>query len=94
MGFSESVVTKWRRRKLGLGVWIVGSYVVCKYLALEAMSLADTKRKLVLKDKDVKIRVLHHLIKGSETAFLITTETDEKDRQIWNDKLEKAEEIG
>jgi hypothetical protein len=58
------------------------------------MSLADTKRKLLLKDEDGKITEFFIIpLKDPRRALLITPETEEKNRQIWNDKLEKAEEI-
>ncbi len=71
MEFPESVLTKGRKGKLEIrGLDHRGSYVMCKYLDPKTMSLADTKRKLVLKDEDGKIRVLHHPIKGSKTGTL------------------------
>jgi hypothetical protein len=93
--FPESVLTKGRKGKLEIrGLDHRGSYVMCKYLDPKTMSLADTKRKLLLKDEDGKITEFFIIpLKDPRRALLITPETEEKNRQIWNDKLEKAEEI-
>ena len=64
------------------------------YLDTKTMSLADTKRKLVLKDKDGKVTEFFIIpLKNPGRALSITAEPEEKDRQIWNHELEKAEEI-
>ena len=95
MEFPDAVLTKGRKGELEIrGLDHRGSYVMCKYLDPKTMSLADTKRKLVLKDEDGKISEFFIIpLKDPRRALLIATDTEEKDRQIWNDKLEKAEEI-
>jgi hypothetical protein len=95
MEFPESVLTKNKKGKMEIrGLDHRGSYVICKYLDPKTMKLADTKRKLMLKDEEGKITeyfIIH--LKDPKRALLISPEAEEKDRQIWNEKLGKAEEI-
>ena len=61
---------------------------------VKTMSLTDTKLESVLKDKDEKIEGFFIVpLKNLGRALLITTETEARKRQIWNDKFEKAKEI-
>lgn len=58
------------------------------------MKLADTKRKLTLRDGEGKISEYFIIpLKDPKRALLISVETEEKDRQVWNDKSGKAEEM-
>lgn len=67
---------------------------MCKYLDPKTMKLADTKRKLTLKDEEGTIFEYFIIpLKDPKRALLISAETEEKDRQVWNDKGGKAEEI-
>ncbi len=95
MDFPKSVLTKGRKDKLEVrGLDHRGSYVMCKCLDPMTMNLADTKRKLVLKDQDGRITEYFIIpLKDPRRALLITPEVKEKDRQIRNEKLAKAEEI-
>ena len=95
MEFPETVLTQGKRGKLEVrGLDHRGSYVMCKYLDPKTLSLTDNKRKLVLKDEEGEIREYFIIpMKDPKRSLLITPEKQEKDRQVWNVKLEKAEEI-
>ena len=95
MEFPETVVTKSKKSRLEIrSLDHRGSYVICKYVDPKTMKLADTKRKLMLKDEEGNIREYFIIpLKDPKRALLILPEAEEKDRQIWNDKLGKAEEI-
>lgn len=71
-----------------------GRYVMCKYIDPKTMKLADAKRKLILQDEDGMV-VEYFIIplKDPKRALLISAESEEKDRQVWNEKLQQAEEI-
>jgi hypothetical protein len=93
--FPESVLTRSKKGKLEVrSIDNRGRYVVCKYLDPKTMKLADTKRKLMLKDEQGKITEYFIIpLKNANRALLITPEVEEKDRQIWNEKRGQAEEI-
>lgn len=95
MQFPESVLTRSKKGKLEVrGLDHRGRYVMCKYLDPKTMKLADAKRKLILEDEEGKIFEYFIIpLKGSNRSLLISPETEEKDRQVWNTKLEEAEEI-
>jgi hypothetical protein len=95
MKFPETVLTKSKKGKLEVrGLDHRGTYVMCKYLNPETMKLADTKRKLILKDEEGKIAEYFIIpLKDPKRSLLVTPETEEKDRQVWNEKLGAAEEI-
>jgi hypothetical protein len=93
--FPEIVMTKNKKGKLEVrSLDHRGSYVICKYVDPKTMKLADTKRKLMLKDEEGNMREYFIIpLKDPKRALLITPESEEKDRQIWNEKLGKAEEL-
>jgi hypothetical protein len=95
MEFPETVLTKSKKGKLEIrSLERRGSFVLCRYLDPNTMKLADTKRKLMLKDEEGTITKYFIIpLKDPKRALLVSPETDEKDRQIWNEKLGKAEEI-
>lgn len=95
MEFPETVLTKSKKGKLEIRTLDNrGTYVICKYLDPKTMKLADTKRKLMLKDDEGNIAGYFIIpLKDPKRALLIVPEVEEKDRQIWNDKLGKAEKI-
>jgi hypothetical protein len=95
MEFPESVLTKSKKGKLEVrGLEHRGSYVLCKYLDPNTMKLADTNRKLVLKDEEGKITEYFMIpLKDPKRALLVSPEAEEKDRQVWNEKRAKAEDI-
>jgi hypothetical protein len=95
MEFPETVMTKSKKGKVEIrSVDSRGQFVICKYVDPKSMKLADTKRKLLLKDDGGKVTEYFIIpLKDPKRALLIVPETEEKDRQVWNDKLGRAEEI-
>jgi hypothetical protein len=91
----ENVLTKGKGGKLEVrALDSRGSYVMCKYLDAKTFKPADKKRKLILKDQTGK--VLEYFIiplKDPKRALLLAAESEEKERQAWNETLGKAEEI-
>jgi hypothetical protein len=95
MEIPDTVLTKSKGGKLEVrALDSRGSYVMCKYLDAKTMKPADQKRKLTLKGDDGQI-VEYFIIplKGAKRSLLLTAETEEKERQVWNESLQKAEEI-
>lgn len=71
-----------------------GEYVICKYLDSKTMKLADQKRKLILKDKEgMVIEYFIIPLKDPNRALLISAKTEEKERQVWNEKVGHAEDV-
>ena len=95
MDLPENVLTKAKGGKLEVrALDSRGSYVMCKYLDAKALKPADKKRKLILKDQNGK--VLEYFIiplKDPKRALLLTAESEEKERQVWNEAFGEAEEI-
>ena len=95
MQIPDTVLTKGKGGKVEVrALDSHGSYIMCKYLDPKTMKPADQKRKLTLKDEDGK--VLEYFIiplKDSKRSLLITAEPEEKERQVWNERLQKAEDI-
>ena len=95
MQLPETVLTKRKGGKLEVrALDSRGSYVLCKYLDPKTMKPADQKRKLTLKGADG--RVLEYFIiplKDTKRSLLITAEPEEKERQVWNEEAQKAEEL-
>ena len=94
MEFPKTVQTKSKKGKLEIrSLEHRGSFVLCKYLDPNTMKSADTKRKLMLKDEEGTITEYFIIpLKDPKRALLVSPETDEKERQIWNEKLGKVEE--
>jgi hypothetical protein len=93
--FPEAVLTQGKKGRLEIrGLDKRGQFVTCKYLDPKTMKSTDQKRKLMLRDENGKI-VEYFIIpmKDPKRALLISTETDEKERQVWNEELGKAEDI-
>jgi hypothetical protein len=71
-----------------------GSYVMCKYLDPKTMKPADKKRKLILKDQNGKVSEYFIIpLKDAKRSLLLTAESEEKERQVWNEAERKVEEI-
>ena len=95
MDLPESVLTKGKGGKLEVRcLESRGSYVTCKYLNPETMKPADQKRKLMLRDGDGKV-VEYFIVplKDPNRSLLISAKAEEKERQVWNEKLSKAEDV-
>lgn len=95
MEFPDTVMTKAKGGNLELrSLDSRGNYVMCKYIDPNTMKEADKKRKLMLKNQDGKI--LEYFIiplKNQNQSLLISAKGEEKERQIWNNELQKAEEV-
>jgi hypothetical protein len=93
--FPETVLTKSKKGTLEVrSLDDRGGYVICKYLDPRTMKLSDTKRKLLLKDEQGKVTEYFIIpLKDPKRALLISPDAEDKDRQLWNEKLGKAEEI-
>jgi hypothetical protein len=94
MQVPETVLTKGRGGKLEVrALDSRGTYVMCKYLDPKTMKPADQKRKLTLKGDDGRIAEYFIIpLKSPKRSLLITAETEEKERQVWNENLQKAED--
>lgn len=91
----ETVLTKGKGGKLEVRTLDSrGSYVVCKYLDPKTMKPADKKRKLMLRGQNGKV-IEYFIIplKDSGRALLLTAESKEKERHVWNEELGRAEAI-
>lgn len=95
MGLPEEVLTKGKGGKLEVrALDSRGTYVTCKYLDPKTMKPADRKRKLVLKDQNGNVQEYFIIpLKDPNRALLITSQPNEKERQIWNETNSKAEEV-
>lgn len=95
MDLPDAVMTKGKAGKLEVrAVDSRGSYVMCKYLDPKSMKPADKKRKLTLKDQNGNVFEYFIIpLKDTKRSLLLTSETDEKERQVWNETERKAEEL-
>ncbi len=95
MEFPEAVLTRGKGGKLEVrSLDSRGSFVMCKYLDPKTMKVADKKRKLTLKDQVGKIHEYFIIpLRDSKRALLISAESEEKERLIWNEEHRKAEEL-
>jgi hypothetical protein len=95
MDFPEQVLTKGKKGKLEVRTLDHrGQYVMSKYVDPDTKALADAKRKLTLKDEEG--RLIEYFIiplRDPKRSLLIYPEKEEKDRQVWNEKTGKAEEM-
>ena len=93
--FPETVLTKDKKGKLEIrSLDHRGRYVMCKYLDPKTMKPADTKRKLTLRDEEGVVHEYFIIpLKDPKRALLISAESEEKERQLWNEKTRRAEEI-
>ena len=95
MDLPDAVLTKGKAGKFEVrAVDSRGSYVMCKYLDPKSMKPADKKRKLMLKDQSGKIFEYFVIpLKDAKRSLLVTAESEEKQRQVWNEAEGKAEEV-
>jgi len=71
-----------------------GNFVICKYLDSNTLKLADKKKKLILRSENGELTEYFIVpLKDSSRALLISNLPDEKERQIWNESKQRAEEI-
>ena len=95
MELPENVLTKGKAGKLEVrALDSRGSYVMCKYLDPKTMKPADKKRKLMLKDQNGSVLEYFIIpIKDPKRALLLTSVSEEKERQVWSESQGKAEDI-
>lgn len=93
--FPDTVLTKGKKGKLEVrSLDHRGRYVMCKYLDPKAMKPADTKRKLTLRDEDGAMHEYFIIpLKDPKRALLISAESEEKERQLWNERTGKADDM-
>ncbi len=67
---------------------------MCKYLNPETLKLADKKIKLTLKREDETIEEYFIVpLRDSRRSLLVKAEGEEKDRNVWNEKTQKEENL-
>jgi hypothetical protein len=95
MDFPEHVLTKGKKGRLEVrSLDSRGRYVMCKYLDPKTMKPADAKRKLLLRDEDGKVSQYFIIpLKDPKRSLLVIAESEEKERQVWNEKKVTTEEI-
>jgi hypothetical protein len=95
MDFPEHVLTKGKKGRLEVrSLDSRGRYVMCKYLDPKTMKPADAKRKLLLRDEDGKVSQYFIIpLKDPKRSLLVIAESEEKERQVWNEKKVMTEEI-
>ncbi len=95
MNLPETVLTKGKGGKLEVrALDSRGSYVMCKYLDPKTMKPADKKRKLTLKDQNGIVHEYFIIpLRDPKRALILTTTSEEKERQVWNETLGTAEEV-
>jgi len=93
--FSESVLTRGKTGRLEVrALESRGSYVICKYLNPDTLRLADKKVKLSLRDERGEVKEYFIIpLKDPRRSLLISAEIEEKERKVWNDKTQQAENL-
>ena len=95
MGFSDQVLTKGKSGRLELRtLHSRGSFVMCKYLNPETLKLADRKTKLTLKREDGTVEEYFIIpLRDPKRSLLVKSESEEKDRKLWNKQTQKEEDL-
>jgi hypothetical protein len=95
MGFSDQVLTRGKSGKLELRtLHLRGSFVMCKYLNPETLKLADRKTKLTLKREDGTVEEYFIIpLRDPKRSLLVKSESEEKDRKLWNEQTRKEEDL-
>jgi len=95
MEFPETVLTTSKKGRLEIRTLESrGSFVICKYLDSKTLELADMKKKLILRSNSGELTEYFIVpLKDPNRALLISTRSDEKERQIWNELEQHAEAI-
>jgi hypothetical protein len=95
--YPESVLTKDRKGNLEVRNLISrGQFVVYDYRDIKTFKrVENNKKKLYLKGKDGKISDYYIIpLKSGNRSLLIKPETpEEKVRKVWNDKMQKEEDL-
>lgn len=95
MDLPETVLTKGKGGKLEVrALESRGSYVLCSYLDPKTMRPADQKRKLMLKDGNGKVHEYFIIpLSDAKRSLFLTATSEQKERQVWNTDLGKAEDV-
>jgi len=95
MEFPETVLTTSKKGRLEIRTLESrGSFVICKYLDSKTLKLANTKKKLILRSTSGELTEYFIVpIRDPKRALLISSQSDEKERQIWNEIEQHAEAI-
>jgi len=95
MEFPETVLTTSKKGRLEIrALESRGSFVICKYLDSKTLKPGDAKKKLMLRSSNGELTEYFIVpLKDPNRALLLSTHPDEKDRQIWNELEQHAEEI-
>lgn len=95
MGFPETVLTVSRKGQLEVRTLESrGSFVICKYLDSKTLKLTDKKKKLILRSDSGELTEYFIVpLKDPKRALLISAQSDEKEREIWNENKQYAEAI-
>ncbi len=95
MGFPETVLTVSKKGQLEVRTLESrGSFVICKYLDSKTLKLTDKKKKLILRSDSGELTEYFIVpLKDPKRALLISAQSDEKEREIWNENKQYAEAI-
>lgn len=94
MEFPDTVITTGKRGTLEIRTLDSrGRFVICKYLNPKTLKPVDPKRKLMLHLENGKVEEYFIVPLKNSRALLISSKSDEKERQIWNEARKRAEEI-
>jgi hypothetical protein len=93
--FPETVLTKGKKGKLEVrSLDSRGDYTLCKYLDPRTMKTVDAKRKLMLRESNGNVTEYFIIpLKDPKRALLVSSESEEKDLQVWNETVQRAEDI-
>lgn len=87
--YPETVLAKGRSGKLEVRSLVSrGKYVLCEYLDPQTGKLADTKKKLMLKDENGKVKEYFIVpLKSGDRSLLISPKEkkDVEGQKIWNE---------
>jgi hypothetical protein len=95
MDFPQTVLTTSKKGRLEVrALESRGSFVICKYLDSKTLKPADMKKKLILRSSNGDLAEYFIVpLKDPNRALLISSQPDEKERQVWNVIEQRAEEI-
>ena len=94
MEFPDTVITKGKRGAVEIRTLDSrGRFVICKYLNPKTLKPADPKRKLILRLENGAIEEYFIVPLKNSRALLISGKPEEKERQIWNEAVKRAEDI-
>jgi len=95
MEFPETVLTTSKKGRLEVrALESRGTYVICKYLDSRTLKPADAKKRLMLRSNDGELAEFFIVpLKDPDRALLLSAHHDEKDRKVWNELEQQAEDV-